>query len=184
MNYDSTKLKFEQIVKRMQADLAEYANKKTSSQASIDYRLRQINDLVDFYTLTNELISQEQMGAMALQLNWSRLHSDTRKLVLFTKLHNINPNIVFLYTYEELEEIYKMGVRFCPPAIPWDRAIFKFKGNGSVEITERPHSIDDFEIIRKYGDKYHQANMLTCRKNRSSMESQYFNLKAMVSDAK
>lgn len=112
MNYDTAKSRFETIVTRMQAELKEYANKSRASQPAIDARLENINALVDYYTLAEELISEEQMKNMELQLGYTKLHFDTQRLVYWCALHGINTNAMFFYQKSELEDLYKKGVRF------------------------------------------------------------------------
>ena len=112
MNYETAKTNFETVVTRMQAELKEYANKPRASQAAIDARLANINQLVEFYKAAEELISEEQMRNTELQLALMKYHGNAQRLVHWCKLHRTNPDSIFFYTENELKELYDQGVRF------------------------------------------------------------------------
>lgn len=163
MNYETAKAKFERIVQRMQADLQEYAAKKTASPAAIEVRLQTINDLVDYYNITNELVSEEQMKAVEFQLAYTSVWNDARRLVLFAQLHGINPNMIYYYNYAELEELSKIGIHFCPPKLPWSRLKVTFHPDGSSEITEIEMTDDECDIVRPHEEKYFKVKLLADR---------------------
>jgi hypothetical protein len=144
MNYDTAKARFETIVTRMQEELKGYANKPRASQAAIDARLENINSLVEYYTLAEQLISEEQMKNMELQVGFTKLHTDTQRLVYWCKLHGINPNAMFQFTQSELEAIYKKGIIFSR-----NHPLLSFS------------TIDGLNEIR---DKYISANLCSTRR--------------------
>jgi len=160
MSYEKAKEKFEAIVARMQLDLKDYANKPGASQRAIDAKLDDVNALVEFYTLANELISEEEMKNMELQLAYTRLHTDTSKLVVFCELHRVNPNLVFHYTLAELEQMHDNGVRIIPPKIDPDQIKWVHK-NGGIELELQTESMEKDEKAAVYDRKYQMLNLLT-----------------------
>jgi hypothetical protein len=115
MSFTSAKTNFEAVVKSMQADLERYVAGGKANQRAVDIRTEHINKLVEFYQQVDDLVTALEGDKNELSLKYGALHADTTKLVLFAKLHCINPNLVFHYGVGELKTMLATGVRMIPP---------------------------------------------------------------------
>lgn len=123
MTFDKARTDFEFYVTEMQEDVKLDFNKIHLSAKAKEYRLARVNALVDFYGLALEQISELQLQLDENLYRYNKLHEHAQRLVLFCQLHDINPNMIFHYSIDELKQIYDGGIRFTPAEKRFDRMI-------------------------------------------------------------
>jgi hypothetical protein len=149
MDYQTATENFEAMVTKMQDELAKYAARSNAQESVINYRVEQINKLVDLYNSFQSLVSEMEMQIMELNVGYNKLHRDVQKLVTFAELHNINPNMIFHYEQADLAKMLNAGTRIIPPALGLPEALqlnpdpkdVKALENEISELTQQYHAI-------------------------------------------
>jgi hypothetical protein len=115
MNIETAKNNFEKTIERQQADLISYAQRPSVNPAAVQTRKDNLNTLVDYYLESEKLRSEQDMKIMELQLSLSRIGADVQRLIYWSLLHRVNPDMVFQYGVEELRAMVTAGRRFGYP---------------------------------------------------------------------
>jgi hypothetical protein len=135
MNYETAKLKFEDLLKQLQRKLRKYAESDDASQKAVDTQTSQINTMIDFLNASDQHAATLDMAVLESKTYYSRLHSDTEKLVLFCRMHKINPDMIFLYSRERLQEIVRSGMRIIPGGKDFNNMTYHQVSKGNWEFT-------------------------------------------------
>lgn len=153
MDYEKSKKQFEQRVSHMQADLKQYAANPKANTAAVETRADNLNALVEYYTKAEERISELEMQLLREVNIYEKLAYDTERLVIFCKIHRINPNMVFHYTSNELNQMYNEGYRITPPVRDLMELITKFDGiHSDVSVPPLEQKV---ERESPYAQKYY-----------------------------
>lgn len=115
IDYNTAKQWYQESIRKLVNSLQRYAESDTASQRKVNHDTMVINNLVDFFNAAEADKARLESNLVDLQLKYSRLHQDAQRLVLFCSLHGINPNMVFYYSTDELQEMIARGVRIAPP---------------------------------------------------------------------
>lgn len=154
MNYEQARTNFEFHVSKMQDDVKQDYQKLNLSEKAKEYRLGRVNALVDFYQLSLEQISELQLQVDEWEYRYKKLHHDAQRLVLFCQLHEINPNMIFHYSLEELKAVDADGVRFVAPEKSFDRMnILSFNDN-TLEFNYKELSLEEQAIAERHHSRY------------------------------
>lgn len=161
--YEQAKANFEAVVTQQQADLISYAGRPSSNPKAVETRKTNLNTLVEFYSQAEQWISELEMQLLEFQLKYSRLHTDAGKLVQFCYLHNIEPNMIFQFTAEELDIMLKAKIRIQPPRVMLSELKIENDGNiglyPQLKIIEPAADAEPAPDMAPFIDKYY--NILT-----------------------
>ncbi|GAA4327546.1 hypothetical protein GCM10023149_31010 [Mucilaginibacter gynuensis] len=158
MSYANAKTSFEAAVKSLQAELQRYVDSGKASQRAVDVKTDIINKLVEFYQSAEEQIHQLQAEKDATVQQYNKLHTDAAKLVLFSSLCGINPNMALHYQRDELTAMYSQGLRIRLPV-----------ADLSKDDAEPPSEKNITEMLMSDNLQYHHDKKYTylnqfCRK--------------------
>lgn len=144
--------------------MQKYAALPNATQRILNIKADIINKLVDFYNEANTEIEHLRNENNDFIIRYMKLHTDTLKLVKFTELHGINPNMVFYYTEQELQTMINEGVKISPPAIDFENVKLSFENEG-LQVTAVKSEIAEPEpdIHTLYAAKYSYLSQF-CKK--------------------
>jgi hypothetical protein len=129
MEYQVAKERVEECLTRMREDIQAYAESENASQFVVNKKLQELNTLIDFFNAATERVQELEWELLNQQTAYIALQHDTQKLVTFTSLHRINPNLIFHYTDDELKRMAAIGARIVPPRFSFDDIKFIQEGN-------------------------------------------------------
>ena len=125
--YAQAKTRFEAAVNSLQADLHRYAAQPGASARAIQVKTDIINQLIEFYQVTCQHLSDINWYWLQTDVMHLRLMADTEKLLLLCRLYGVNPNLVFYYSKDELMMLYNSGARFTLPKRSFEHLAFDGK---------------------------------------------------------
>jgi hypothetical protein len=162
MNFEQAAQMFEGCIKWMQSDLKKYAERDDASQWIADLKIKNINTMIEFLNQAIEIKEELEYALLNEQVKYERLHHDTHRLALFCQLHQVNPNLVFKYSKEELQRLVAEGKIF---VVPRYEPSFRQEGD---KILFEPKDKYNFENVDQLAaEKYLSLKQLSLNKWRN-----------------
>jgi len=135
--------------------MQKYAALPNATQRILNIKADIINKLVDYYNETNAEIKRLEDENTGFIERYLSLHSDAQKLVTYTQLHGINPNLICYYSEQELLKMQRDGIKIRLPVKDFDNIRVTETGFEEIE--------PETDIHTEYSAKYSYLSQF-CKK--------------------